>query len=182
MHEKHRSPDSFVPLNPANSDSSRHGIPVLDLGSYSKTRLSRSQLGLTVDFCSCCHSSTLPVLSVLYPPPPLPHGLTPPCTATASQDAPLSSTPATGEAAGEGDRYGVRYGYSSLDGPRNDAEDGSIKSVGERKAGGRHDYAPVVLDADGCHRGGGGGVCLTSRFHVAIPISYFCVGFLSRYV
>lgn len=113
-----------------------------------------------------------------------------------AQDAPLST--AAEAAAAEKAGRGVSYTYSSLD-KRHDADgNGSGKGEGgpgDKKAGGlgSHAYAPLFENRDGGDGGGdnsdvmagmeGGGVIrLTSRHHIAIPISYFCIGFLGRCV
>lgn len=88
----------------------------------------------------------------------------------AAQDAPLSAAAEEATATAKGGR-GVSYSYSSLD-TRDDAED-KLR---------RHAYAPLSANGDGADKEykEGGPVRLTSRHHVAIPISYFCIGFLGR--
>lgn len=85
----------------------------------------------------------------------------------------------------------MSYTYSSLDkrssGGGEDA-DAKRKGFGDSETGG-HAYAPLV-DNNGTHDDGGdsdpmvgkerGVILLTSRHHIAIPISYFCIGFLGR--
>lgn len=88
----------------------------------------------------------------------------------------------------------MSYTYSSLDtrGGGGGA-DRKGKGPGEQETGGGrgHAYAPLSEKADGGDVGGsdsdavagkeeGGVVRLTSRHHIAIPISYFCIGFLGR--
>ncbi|CBJ32848.1 conserved unknown protein [Ectocarpus siliculosus] len=83
---------------------------------------------------------------------------------------------------------GANYTYSSVDTRGiGDGEDGiSRKGFGGPTG---HEYAPFVDndstsygDASAKGEGGGGAISLTSRHHAAIPISYFCVGFLGSFV
>lgn len=98
-----------------------------------------------------------------------------------AQDAPLS------EAGAAKAGHGVSYSYSSLDKRSSGDVDDKGRGSGDNKAGG-HTYAPLFDNGD---RDGGDGypmagkdggvISLTSRHHIAIPISYFCIGFLGRY-
>ncbi|CAM9654840.1 unnamed protein product, partial [Ectocarpus sp. 12 AP-2014] len=100
-------------------------------------------------------------------------------------DAPLSAH--LPPASSQGGRC-ANYTYSSVDTRRvGDGEDGvSRKSFGGPTG---YEYAPFVDndstscgDASAKGEGGGGVISLTSRHHAAIPISYFCVGFLGSFV
>lgn len=118
------------------------------------------------------------------------------CANWLPQDAPLSAAAESATSATGGNGHGVSKGYASLD----KRSGGGGSPVGDRGSGesekiGRHAYAPLVEDGRFHHHGDGysdgdamiagkeGGVIrLTSRHHVAIPISYFCIGFLGRWV
>ncbi|CAM9930862.1 unnamed protein product [Ectocarpus sp. 12 AP-2014] len=100
------------------------------------------------------------------------------------EDAPLSAH--LPPASSRGGR-GANYTYSSVDTRGiGDGEDGvSRKGFGGPTG---YEYAPFVDndstsygDASAKEEGGGGVISLTSRHHAAIPISYFCVGFLGRW-